>query len=219
MNHKFLSFGERAVVVEFTGLAEALAGFELLKIARLTGVIQLVPGARTVLVQFDPSMVSADRLKAALGSTLSGESPAASSATSSISAPPADSLPPIELAVCYDGPDLESLATQLGRSPEALIAEHLAADWRVGFAGFTPGFTYLWAPDWHHRIERLASPRTRIEPGSLGLAAEFCGVYPRATPGGWQLIGSCDALLWDITREPAALLAQPGQPVKFRRVS
>ncbi|HNP11666.1 MAG TPA: carboxyltransferase domain-containing protein, partial [Mycobacterium sp.] len=92
-----------------------------------------------------------------------------------------------------------------------------ATPWRVGFGGFAPGFAYLVGGDPRLAVPRRAEPRTRVPAGSVGLAGEFSGVYPRESPGGWQLIGRTDAVLWDIDRTPPALL-RPGMWVRFRAV-
>ncbi|WP_258567030.1 allophanate hydrolase subunit 1 [Microbacterium sp. Se5.02b] len=94
---------------------------------------------------------------------------------------------------------------------------HLAADWRVAFSGFAPGFGYVVSSDPLFDVPRRASPRTRVPAGSVALAGQFTGVYPRESPGGWQLIGRTDAVMWDIDRTPPALLS-PGTTVRFEHV-
>jgi len=89
--------------------------------------------------------------------------------------------------------------------------------YRVGFAGFAPGFAYLVDGDPRLHVPRRSEPRTKVPAGSVGLAGEFCGVYPRETPGGWQLIGHTDAVLWDVHREDPALLV-PGMWIQFRAI-
>ena len=82
----------------------------------------------------------------------------------------------------------------------------------VAFGGFAPGFAYLAGGDPRLDVERRAEPRTSVPPGSVGLAGEFSGIYPRASPGGWQLIGHTDAVLWDLER---GALLEPGGTVRF----
>lgn len=127
--------------------------------------------------------------------------------------------------VRYDGPDLPVIADLAGMSVEALVRRHSSITWRAAFGGFAPGFFYL--VDARELAEpgsgaeplppvpRLGSPRTRVPAGSVGLADRFCAVYPGASPGGWQLIGTTDAPLWDTERPDPALLA-PGVTVRFR---
>jgi KipI family sensor histidine kinase inhibitor len=123
--------------------------------------------------------------------------------------------PVLELPVSYDGPDLRDTAELLGLTPEELVRRHAAAEYRVAFSGFAPGFGYLTGlpPELH--VPRLPTPRTKVPAGAVGLAGEFCGVYPRRSPGGWRLLGRTEAVLWDADRDPAALLV-PGTRVRFR---
>jgi KipI family sensor histidine kinase inhibitor len=121
--------------------------------------------------------------------------------------------PVVEMEVVYDGPDLAPLAEVLGISPRDLVARHTAVEHVVAFCGFAPGFGYLQGSPWD--VPRLASPRPRVEPGSVALAGTWTGVYPSASPGGWQIVGRTDAVLWEPSRTSPALLA-PGTRVRFR---
>lgn len=120
----------------------------------------------------------------------------------------------IEIEVVYDGPDLDDVARHCGLSREEVVAAHTGTPWTVGFAGFAPGFAYLTDGDPRLHVPRLHRPRPRVEAGSVGLAGPFSGVYPRPSPGGWQLLGRTEAPLWDLDRDPPALL-QPGDLVRF----
>ena len=117
----------------------------------------------------------------------------------------------------YDGPDLAAVAADTGLTVAEVIARHTAPAYTVGFIGFAPGFAYLIGLDPVLHVPRHASPRTRVPAGSVGIAGEFTGVYPRASPGGWQLLGRTNAALWDLARERPALL-EPGVAVRFREV-
>jgi KipI family sensor histidine kinase inhibitor len=99
-------------------------------------------------------------------------------------------------------------------APHEVVVAHTQTPWRVAFAGFAPGFAYLAGGDSRLRVPRRSEPRTTVPAGSVGLAGEFSAVYPRASPGGWQLLGHTDATLWDVERQPPALL-QPGSAVRF----
>lgn len=130
------------------------------------------------------------------------------------------------LAVRYDGPDLADVAELAGISPEELVRRHTQVTWRAAFGGFAPGFAYLVddrevegqsAGRCLPAVPRLASPRATVPAGSVGLADRFCAVYPGASPGGWRLLGTTDATLWDVDREYPALVA-PGDIVRFRDV-
>ena len=117
--------------------------------------------------------------------------------------------------VVYDGADLTEVAGLTGMAAGEVIAAHTGTPWRVGFGGFAPGFAYLVGGDPRLHVPRRAEPRTRVPAGSVALAGEFSGVYPRESPGGWQLIGRTDAVLWDVERPQPALLT-PGMWVRFR---
>ena len=112
---------------------------------------------------------------------------------------------------------LDEVAQLTGLAPSEVIAAHTGSLWRVAFGGFTPGFAYLVGGDERLQVPRRSEPRTRVPAGSVALAGEFGGVYPRETPGGWQLIGRTDATLWDLEREQPALLI-PGMHVQFRAI-
>jgi KipI family sensor histidine kinase inhibitor len=122
--------------------------------------------------------------------------------------------PLVEIPVRYGGPDLEDVGHLTGLGPEGVVAAHIGTDWRVGFGGFAPGFAYLIGGDTRLDVARRREPRTRVPAGSVGLAGQFSGIYPRESPGGWQLIGTTDANLWDIDRDPPALM-RPGAVVRF----
>ncbi len=197
-----LPFGQSALLVELPGLDEVLALHQRLASAATPGIVDLVPAARTLLVSFDPRALSA----AQVGALVQQAPDAAAS--------PGSAPPPIELDIVYDGPDLAETATVLGVSLEALVAAHRAAEWTVAFTGFAPGFGYLVSEEWPYDVPRLPSPRTRVPVGAVGLAGEFSGAYPRETPGGWRLIGTTSATLFDPDAEHSVLLA-PGTRVRF----
>lgn len=120
----------------------------------------------------------------------------------------------VEVAVHYDGPDLDDVAALTGLTAGEVVAAHTGTPWRVAFGGFAPGFAYLVGGDPRLTVPRRDTPRASVPAGSVGLAGEFSGIYPRSSPGGWQLLGTTDAVLWDEHRDPPALLA-PGATVRF----
>lgn len=120
----------------------------------------------------------------------------------------------VEIPVHYDGPDLAEAARHCGLGVDELVAAHTAAPWQVAFCGFVPGFGYLVGGDPRLDVPRRATPRTRVPAGAVGLAGRFTGAYPRESPGGWQLIGRTDVVLWEPARERPALL-RPGVAVRF----
>lgn len=201
---RFLPVSDTAVMVELPDLDVTTRTFAALTAAELTGVREVVPAARTILVLFDPRRVAATDLVRRLREV----QPAAQASGTGRS---------VTLDVRYDGQDLAEAAGLLGVSPEELVRRHQAATWTVAFTGYAPGFGYLVGDDGLFDVPRRSSPRTRIPAGSVGLAGRFSGVYPRESPGGWQLIGRTDATMWDLDRDPPALLA-PGTAVRFRQV-
>jgi KipI family sensor histidine kinase inhibitor len=120
----------------------------------------------------------------------------------------------VEIRVHYDGPDLDEVSKLTGLTPDEVVAAHTQTPWRVAFSGFSPGFAYLSGGDGRLQVPRRSEPRTSVPSGAVGLAGEFSAVYPRSSPGGWQLLGHTDEILWDVDRQPPALL-QPGSVVRF----
>lgn len=120
----------------------------------------------------------------------------------------------VEIPVSYDGPDLEEVAGLTGLSPEEVIERHTGAEHVAAFLGFQPGFAYLIGGDELLHVPRREVPRTRVPGGTVAIAGPYSGVYPRDSPGGWRLLGSTTAVLFDPVREPPALLA-PGDRVRF----
>ncbi|WP_167197766.1 5-oxoprolinase subunit B/C family protein [Brevibacterium pigmentatum] len=197
----FHTASRRHLLVECVDLSATMALHHNLEAADLPGVIELIPAARTVLISFDPARTSAEILAEAVHGF---------GHTESVS----DAAREVTIDVRYDGDDLAEVADLLSVSPAEVTARHQAATWEVAFAGFAPGFGYLAGDDELFTVPRRSSPRTRVPVGSVALAGEFTGVYPRSSPGGWQLIGRTDAKLWDLDRHPPALFV-PGTIVKF----
>jgi KipI family sensor histidine kinase inhibitor len=192
-----LPYGDAAVLVEVDDPSDVVPLAESL--ARRDGVTEVVPAARTVLVHAQPHALA--ELRAL---------PPDPAARPAAPAPAAS----VELAVRYDGPDLADVAAELGISEAEVVERHARAEYVVAFCGFAPGFAYLRGLDPALHVPRLAEPRTRVPAGSVGVAGEFTGVYPRVSPGGWRLLGRTDAPLWDLARTPPALLT-PGTRVRF----
>ena len=190
-----LPYGDRAVLIEHD---RPLALLDRLRGA--TGVHEVVPGSRTVLVRYDPARTSTAAIAtAAEGAPVAGAGVAGA---------------PVEIAVRYDGADLDSVAAEAGLTPDEVVARHSGAGYRVAFCGFSPGFADLTGLDPALHLPRLAEPRTRVPAGSVGIAGGFTGAYPRSSPGGWRLLGRTDAELWRLDRDPPALLT-PGTAVRF----
>jgi KipI family sensor histidine kinase inhibitor len=203
---RILPLGEAGLLVELDDLDAVLALYEALDASRPAGVVDLVPAARTIGLTVDPAVLPLSVAAGWLTQTDPLESTSASPRRT------------VEIPVRYDGEDLAEVAALLGMPAAEVVALHTSSPWRVAFCGFAPGFGYLVTDHDRLTVPRRPTPRTAVPAGSVGLAAEFSGIYPRSSPGGWQLIGSTDALLWDPMAEPPALLA-PGTVVRFVDVS
>jgi len=200
-----LPYGPSAVLIELAGGPDVLPVRDALLGQAHPAVLAVVPAARTVLVEFDPSAVSGTEVRRWIEGCLTV--PASAAATR-------QPEPAVELLVRYDGADLGSVAEQCGLSVPEVIRRHSAAEYTVQFCGFSPGFGYLSGLDPVLRLPRLASPRPAVPAGSVAIAGEFTGIYPRSSPGGWLLLGSTDAVLFDLDRQPPALL-RPGAAVRL----
>ncbi len=198
---RFLPCSLSSFLVELGTLDDTLALFAALQAAPLSGVEEIIPAARTLLIHFDPTLTQCHQLSAAIRQ-LDGQMQA--QRTGKV----------VTIPVQYTGDDLAEMAEYLGLSVEALIQRHTGSLWQVAFCGFAPGFAYLVSREAGIQVPRRASPRTRIPAGSVGLAGEFSGIYPHASPGGWQIIGRTTETLFALDRQPPALL-QPGMQVQF----
>ncbi len=190
-----LPYGPRAVLVEFDSLEQVMAAATAWRAADLPGVIDVVPAARTVLVQHDgrldpSSLVAPTELVTRAAAVL------------------------VEVRVRYDGDDLAAVAETTGLSVDDVIALHTGTEYTCAFCGFMPGFAYLVGLDERLVLPRLATPRTRVPAGSVAIASTFTAVYPGESPGGWHLLGRTDLAMWAADREPPATLP-PGTRVRF----
>ncbi|TAM69522.1 MAG: allophanate hydrolase subunit 1 [Microbacteriaceae bacterium] len=224
MSLRLLPYGDRAVLAELDTLGDVLALHEALEATRPAGVLDVVPAARTVAVLVDPRRMPLETTRAWITgardelrhSSLRAPLPLAHAAPTGT--PSHDPVRAVTIDVDYDGEDLPEVAAFLGLSVNEVIDLHTGTPWRVAFGGFALGFGYLVTDHDRLVVPRREQARTTVPAGAVGLAGEFSGVYPRSGPGGWQLIGRTDALLWDPKRDPAALLS-PGTIVTFRRRS
>lgn len=200
---RILAAGSSARLVEVGDLTEMLALYRGLDSARRgrSGIVDLVPGARTVLVEFDPDEVTGHEVDDLIWTT-------------PLDHANRDSGGLVEVSVSYDGADLGAVCDLVGRDRDSFVTWHTSLEWTVAFTGFAPGFGYLVRPDHQFSIPRLTSPRTRVPAGAVAMADVFTGLYPGASPGGWQIIGATDHVLFDVDREPAAALL-PGHRVRF----
>lgn len=194
--------GERGLLVEVEDLEMVHRLHAALRELDPPGVVELVPAYRTVLIVADPGQAEAlDDLAARLPG---------------LELPPAEAVAgeTVEIPVRYDGEDLPEVAGLTGLEPDEVVRRHTAPEYTVAFLGFSPGFPYLVGLDPALEVPRRDTPRTSIPAGSVGLAGNQTGIYPTATPGGWQLIGRTEVTLFDPARDPPALLA-PGTRLRF----
>lgn len=211
--------GTDALLVELPDLAAAMAVDAALRAAVVRGELPApedqIPAARTVLLRPRPGTEPAEyRLRVEMICTTStvgitGDLDASDDGDA------AETPEVVEIPVVYDGPDRAEVSRLTGLDPGEVVRAHTGTAWQVAFGGFAPGFGYLTGGDPRLTVPRRDTPRPRIPAGSVGLAGEFSGIYPRASPGGWQLIGRTDLSLWDLQRDPPAIL-RPGVVVRFR---
>lgn len=198
---RLLPCADHGLLAELDDLDQVLALHAALVDTPPDGVIDLVPAATTLLLRVDPSRSDLHQVARAV-----------------LEAEPEPGTRPdaghVEIPVTYDGEDLAEVSRLTGLSERDVVAAHTGQEWTVAFCGFAPGFGYLVGTDDRLHVPRRDNPRTRVPAGAVGLAGEFTGVYPRESPGGWQLIGHTTSPIWDIDRDPPAVLA-PGIRVCF----
>jgi KipI family sensor histidine kinase inhibitor len=204
--------GSRAALIELPDNAAVHVAAAAAR--RLYGdqLVEVVPGDQTLLLVSHAGCVMSDFLELVTAAAASSKK----SLHDAPGSPPADVT---TVHVHYDGEDLGRVATTLGVSAEAVVELHTELEYTVAFVGFSPGFPYLVAgePSALLELPRLDVPRTEVPAGSVAVAAGYCGVYPRASPGGWNLLGRTDVVLFDPQRERPALL-EPGMRVRFEPV-
>lgn len=196
-----LPCGDSGLLVELADLHEVLSLYSALEERVPSGVVDMVPAARTLMLTIDPQRGDVDAVAREVRGTTLRSADLASGGE-------------VEVHVVYDGEDLAEVARLTGLGERGVVEAHTGQEWTVAFCGFAPGFGYMVGDDDRLHVPRRTSPRTRVPPGAVGLAGEFAGVYPRESPGGWQLIGHTSTRIWDLDRDPPALLV-PGARVRF----
>lgn len=200
---------KRAVIFEFADLESVVTAQANIQANPVPGQVELVAAARTLLLEVD----AAEKVAAAVEDIMSRELVLREAAEGKL----------VTVETMYDGEDIEAVARLAGLTEDpsaardAVIAAHTGTEWTAAFGGFAPGFAYLTSPDARLTVPRLDSPRTQVPAGSVALADGFSAVYPRSSPGGWQLIGRTKARLWDVTKDTPALI-QPGDRVQFKAI-
>lgn len=200
-------YGDHALMVDVAGIEDVHALAAALRATDVPGLVDVVPAARTVLVVLDDEAPDLAGAETAVRAAWESRSTVASQGEGRL----------VEIPVVYDGEDLPDVAAWAGLSVAEVVARHGGREYVVAFGGFMPGFGYLTEVDPTIAAPRLPTPRTRVPAGSVALAGDLTAVYPRATPGGWRLLGRTDVDLFDVDREPPALLTA-GTRVRFRAV-
>jgi KipI family sensor histidine kinase inhibitor len=192
-------FGAHALLVDVDDPAAWHAELCRRRSAGELAAVDIVPAARTVLLDGVPD-------PAAVASLIPGWAP-----------PPGGGAVPgrlVEIPVEYGGADLPAVAAHWGVTESEVVHRLRSTELRVAFCGFAPGFAYLVGLPPECAVPRLATPRTRVPAGSVGLAASYAAIYPTVSPGGWLLVGRTDVRLFDVERDPPALLT-PGTRVRL----
>lgn len=206
---RFYPAGDCALVAEFgqvidENINEQVHGMaRWLREQRIPGVEEVLPTFRSMIVYYDPLRISYGKLVKKLERCpdFSKESNAAAKKV-------------LEVPCVYDGPDLDSMEQLTGLSREEIIRIHCGVDYKIYMMGFLPGFVYLGGLDPQICAPRLDTPRTRIEPGSVGIGGSQTGVYPVASPGGWRILGYTPLKFYDPSRsEP--ILCKAGEYIRF----
>lgn len=199
---RFLPCADSGLLVELADLQAVQALYAALSEAPPEGVTDLVPAARTLLLRLDPQRADVARIEASVRAVRPREGVGSDGDL-------------LVVPVVYDGADLTEVATLTGLTEREVVQRHTDVEWTVSFGGFAPGFGYLSGGPEELVVPRRSESRTRVPPGSVGLAGAFSGIYPRESPGGWQLIGRTDLEIWRVDRDPPALL-RPGVRVRFQ---
>ena len=200
--HEVAPLGTRALLVRLRAVSPHAARRHLDE-HPLPGQREVTAGASTLVVRFETARAAREaqpllvRLQVAAHETPLGEL--------------------VTIDTVYDGEDLDDVARLLDLDVDGVIRAHTRQEWEVAFVGFAPGFAYLRGQNCALRVPRRPAPRVRVPAGSVALAGFFSAIYPRTSPGGWQLIGRTDAPLWSLDRQPPLRLDTGGR-VRFRAV-
>jgi inhibitor of KinA len=214
MNVRFLSAGDKALVVEFGDRIDRALSAEVLRLnaslrsSGLVGVVETVPTFRSLMVHYDPLVTTRANLERGIASLLDRQPGSRSTGTL------------WRVPVCYDGefaPDLAEVAHLTGLSPGEVIALHSGTRYHVYMLGFLPGFPYMGDLPAQLALPRRADPRVSVPAGSISIATTLTAIYPYESPGGWHLIGTTPIRLFDCNRTRPALFA-PGDTVLFEPI-
>jgi KipI family sensor histidine kinase inhibitor len=212
---RFLASGDTALVVEFGEAIDRAVSALVLALARrleaaaVTGVVEVVPTFRSLMVHYEPLVLPHGDLQRRLAAMLEGLAP--------------EERPGRQwrIPACYDGdcgPDLPEVAERTGLTVAQVVERHSATPFHVYMMGFLPGFPYLGDLPPELELPRRESPRIRVPPGSIAIAMAMTSIYTLESPGGWHLLARTPAPLWDLRRAQPAVLAA-GDKVTFEPVS
>jgi KipI family sensor histidine kinase inhibitor len=211
---RFLSAGDRALIIDFGDHIDRALSEEVLRLAaslradELLGIVETVPTFRSLMVHYDPLVTSRAELEGAIASLLDREPGPRAPATL------------WRVPVCYEdefAPDLAEVARLTGLAPDEVVTLHSGVRYHVYMLGFLPGFPYMGDLPAALALPRRADPRVRVPAGSVSIATSLTAIYPYESPGGWHLIGTTPVRLFDIERASPALLA-PGDTVLFQPI-
>lgn len=211
---QFLKAGDTAMTVQFGDVIDRALSDRVLKLSRriralgIAGVTDLVPTFRSLLVNYDPLVVSGEELKGKLEGLLDSSEADGQQARQ------------FTIPVCYEGeygPDIEDVAQASGLSATQVVQRHAETLFHVYMLGFVPGYPYMGDLPAELVLPRRSNPRTRVPPGSVAIASVMTAIYPLESPGGWHLIGSTPVRLFNISSPQPALLS-PGDKVRFKPV-
>ena len=214
MKVRFLSAGDRALVVEFGDRIDRALSDDVLRLDaslrsnRLRGAVETVPTFRSLMVHYDPLVTTRASLEGAIARRLDRAPGSCSGATL------------WRVPACYDGefaPDLADVARLTGLTPGEVVALHGSRCYHVYMLGFLPGFPYMGDLPPQLALPRRADPRVRVPAGSISIANTLTAIYPYESPGGWHLVGTTPIRLFDCERARPALLA-PGDSVQFEPI-
>ncbi|MEV6229961.1 5-oxoprolinase subunit PxpB [Saccharopolyspora shandongensis] len=197
--------GDTGLLVELGDNRRVHAFAAAVRAADLDGVVDLVPALDTLLLVVDPALTDPPAVEGLLRDLEVGAVARAENRR-------------VEIPVRYDGEDLSWVAEHCGLDERQVVRRHTATPWQVGFCGFAPGYAYLVGGDPALRVPRRRESRVAVPAGSVAIAGQFSAVYPRRSPGGWQLLGHTEVSLWDTEADPPALLL-PGDEVVFCEVA
>ena len=211
-NVKILTAGDSSILIQFGNAidpdinARIAATVAIIKEQHIEGVVDIIPAFCSLLINYDPRVISYDRMRERMEKILSMEIAA-----------DARKKRVYEIPVCYGGtygPDLATIAEHAGLSEQEVIDIHSSTDYLIYMLGFLPGFTYLGGLDERIHTPRLANPRIRIPAGSVGIGGSQTGIYPMDSPGGWQLMGMTPVKTYDPERE-VPILVEAGEYIRF----